>query len=377
MAKAEDRFDFVNMDGKFTDELFDTLREGFLVLNADLQVEMANTAFCNLFQTEEKKLKGKSLYELISGQFDIPKLRKLLEEILPEKKTIDDFQVENKFPGIGHRILLLNVRQIDDVQLILLAFEDATERIEAKREAEEAKDKLEERVRERTRQVRKLASQLTVSEQNERQRISELLHGDLQQVLFAIRLTMNLIQRRINEDGITKYVDEKITEVTEMTAQALELTRKLSHDLNPPVLKSEELTIIVNWLAKRFEEMYNLETTVKAESDFLIPGRNLRILILKIVRELLFNVVKHSDTDEALIEIDNSKQNQLIIRVIDQGGGFDINKAEASKGFGLFSIRERLNLLDGSFDIHSAVGKESRMTVKLPLGDDIIISDTN
>ncbi|HMB99308.1 MAG TPA: ATP-binding protein [Balneolaceae bacterium] len=377
MAEAEGKFDFESMEGKFTDELFDTLREGFLVLNTDLRVEMANTAFCNLFKIEEKKLKGISLYALINRQFDIPKLRKLLEEILPEKKTIDDFQVEHKFPGIGHRILLLNARQIDDVRLILLAFEDATDRIEAKREAEEAKDKLEERVRERTRQVRKLASQLTVSEQNERQRISELLHGDLQQVLFAIRLTMNLIQRRINEEGITKYVEEKITEVTEMTVQALEITRQLSHDLNPPVLKSEELTIIVNWLAKRFEEMYNLETTVEAESNFLIPGRDLRILILKIVRELLFNIVKHSDTDEALIEIENSKQNQLIIRVIDQGGGFDIKQAEARKGFGLFSIRERLNLLGGSFEVHSAVGKESRMIVKLPLGDNIIIRDTN
>ncbi len=123
--------------------------------------------------------------------------------------------------------------------------------------------------------------------------------------------------------------------------------------------------------------MYNLETTVEAESNFLIPGRDLRILILKIVRELLFNIVKHSDTDEALIEIENSKQNQLIIRVIDQGGGFDIKQAEARKGFGLFSIRERLNLLGGSFEVHSAVGKESRMIVKLPLGDNIIIRDTN
>lgn len=376
MTEAWDKFNFESMEGKFTDELFDTLREGFLVLNTDLRVEMANTAFCNLFQIEEKKLKGKFLYELISRHFDIPELRKLLEEILPEKKTIDNFQVEHKFPGIGHRILLLNARQIDDVQLILLAFEDVTERIEAKREAEEAKDKLEERVWERTRQVRKLASQLTVSEQNERQRISELLHGDLQQVLFAIRLTMNFIQRRINEEGITRNVEEKITEVTEMTVQALELTRQLSHDLNPPVLKSEELSKMAEWLAKRFKEMYNLKITVKAESNFLIPSRDLRILILKIVRELLFNIVKHTDTDEALIEIEDSKQEQLIIRVIDQGGGFDIRQAEAKNGFGLFSIRERLNLLGGSFDVHSAVGKESRMIVKLPVGDDIIIGDS-
>lgn len=354
----------------FTDELFDTLREGFLVLDTDYNITRANSSFCNLFQVESEGIKGKKLFELGDGQWDITELWDLLEQILPESKTITDYQVEHEFPGVGHRIIFLNAHQVDNLQLILIAFEDATERIMAYREVEEAKQKLEKRVSERTRQVRKLALQITEIEQQERQRISQLLHDDLQQVLFSIRLNLNLIQKEFTE-GMSKDAEERISEVTEMSVRAIDKTRQLSHDLNPPIMKSEKISQILEWIAKRHEEMYNLRTTVEIETEFLVKDDNIRNVLLKIVRELLFNIVKHADTDNALIKLIKSKDNKMIIRVIDEGGGFDVERIDPEEGFGLFSILERINLLGGSFETDVVPDKGCRMAVKLPIKGDI------
>ncbi|WP_340105100.1 sensor histidine kinase [Rhodohalobacter sp. 8-1] len=355
----------------FTDELFNTLREGFLVLNTDFRVRRANAAFCDLFQVELEEIKGKKLFELGDGQWDITELRELLEQILPQNKTITDYEVEHDFPGVGHRIIYLNAHQIDDMQLILIAFEDATKRINAFRELEEARQKLENRVEERTRQVRKLALQITEVEQQERRRMAQILHDDLQQVLFSIRLTLNLIQKQIAEEG-GQIAEEEISEVTEMVILAIDKTRQLSHDLNPPIMQTEKISQILEWLAERYDEMYDLRTTVDVETDFLVKDNNVRIVLLKIVRELLFNIVKHTETRNAIIKINRSKDNKMIIRVIDEGGGFDLEKIEQTEGFGLFSILERINLLGGSFETDVVLGRGCRMAVKLPLEDDIV-----
>ena len=112
----------------YTSSIVDTLRESLLVLDGDLRIVSVNRSFCRLFQVEQKNTEGYLLYELGNGQWNIPKLRELLENILPENDAFNDFEVEYDFPNIGHRKMLLNARQMtgesEKPELILLAIED-------------------------------------------------------------------------------------------------------------------------------------------------------------------------------------------------------------------------------------------------------------
>jgi len=111
----------------------DVVREPVLILDKDLRVMAANESFYNVFQVEPKNTEKKVVYELGNGQWDIPALRKLLEDILPKNTFFKGFEVSHEFPVIGQKVMILNARQIhvqgDDSfpPIILLAMEDVTE----------------------------------------------------------------------------------------------------------------------------------------------------------------------------------------------------------------------------------------------------------
>jgi two-component system CheB/CheR fusion protein len=111
-------------------DIVNTVREPLLVLDGELRVISANAAFYTKFQVTQENTEGQQVYKLGNGQWDIPELRKLLEEIIPTDAYLEDFPVAHDFETIGHREMLLNARQIrradDQVNLLLLAIEDAT-----------------------------------------------------------------------------------------------------------------------------------------------------------------------------------------------------------------------------------------------------------
>lgn len=108
----------------------DTLREPFLILDEDLKVISANRTFYAFFQVTQEETEDYRVYDLGNGQWDIPKLKILLEDILPKNTYFDDFKVEHTFPKIGHKIMILNARRIykDGINepIMLLAMEDIT-----------------------------------------------------------------------------------------------------------------------------------------------------------------------------------------------------------------------------------------------------------
>ncbi|MFO7984173.1 MAG: ATP-binding protein [Desulfuromonadales bacterium] len=126
------------------EEILDTLWEPLLVLEDDLRVKSANDAFYHHFKVEPAETVGRQVYDLGNGQWDIPLLRELLEEVLPKETILTNFEIQHTFEQIGQRTLLLKARRIDHLELILLAMEDITVRKEnealraAKTVAEEA-----------------------------------------------------------------------------------------------------------------------------------------------------------------------------------------------------------------------------------------------
>lgn len=112
--------------------ILNTVHELLIVLDEHLKVALVSHSFCQAFQVKPEETEGRFIYDLGNHQWDIPKLRHLLEEILPKTTSFDHFEVEHEFPTIGKRIMLLNARRIylegNRTKLILLAIEDITER---------------------------------------------------------------------------------------------------------------------------------------------------------------------------------------------------------------------------------------------------------
>jgi len=125
----------------YADAIIRTVRGPLLVLNKDLRIISANEAFYNAFKVAPSDTESRLLYDLGNRQWNIPTLRILLEEILPEKNTIEDFVVEHDFTDIGQKIMLLNARTLlqgpDKTSLILLAIEDITERKQLEQQKDE------------------------------------------------------------------------------------------------------------------------------------------------------------------------------------------------------------------------------------------------
>lgn len=133
--------------------LVDVARESFLILDADLRVVSANPIFYQSFTVTPKETENVLLYDLGNGQWNIPELKKLLEEILPEKKEVKDYEVTHTFENIGKKTILLNAKQIDSVQLIILAMEDITARKEYEEKIVKYNKELEEKIAERTKEL--------------------------------------------------------------------------------------------------------------------------------------------------------------------------------------------------------------------------------
>jgi len=113
---------------EYAEKLTNSLRECLIVLGWDLRVKHANEPFYNTFKVTRAETEGRLIYELGNGQWNIPALRKLLEEILPKEQSFDDFEVMHEFETIGYRHMYLNARRLDHLDLIVLAIEDVTER---------------------------------------------------------------------------------------------------------------------------------------------------------------------------------------------------------------------------------------------------------
>lgn len=139
--------------------MVDVVREPILILDKDFRIMAANEPFYQTFQVEAKDTEKKIIYELGNGQWDIPAFRKLLEEILPKNTFFKGFEVLHEFPVIGHKIMILNARQIyfqGDTAfqpIILLAMEDITEMINIAERLAEHTNQFESKLNERTQKL--------------------------------------------------------------------------------------------------------------------------------------------------------------------------------------------------------------------------------
>ncbi|MCM3873933.1 MAG: ATP-binding protein [Pyrinomonadaceae bacterium] len=132
MAETSNPVPRKNRAQNYFQDIVETVREPLIVLDSDLRVQGASRSFYRAFRVTKEETEGRLIYELGDRQWDVPALRTLLEEILPEHTEFDGFEVDHEFPRVGRRVILLNARQIINEQrnatMILLAIEDVTDR---------------------------------------------------------------------------------------------------------------------------------------------------------------------------------------------------------------------------------------------------------
>lgn len=240
--------------------------------------------------------------------------------------------------------------------------QDVTDLRRVQNELQALTSDLEQRIQERTRQVRGLAIELSRAEEAERERIAVLLHDDLQQILFGVQVQAKLLATALNDaDADTQ---ETLAYARTLLVQAIETARTLSAEFSPPVPSGEGLLHSLKWLAHRIEDAHGLAVAVEGPEDLSI-GSDVRMLIIRSIRELLFNVVKHAQVESATVRLSEA-DDHLQIEVIDDGVGFDPDDAHG-QGFGLVSIRRRLSLAGGSLTIDSTPGAGTRSILSAPL----------
>ncbi|MCE7985329.1 MAG: PAS domain S-box protein [Caldilinea sp. CFX5] len=255
-----------------------------------------------------------------------------------------------------------------EVYAVLVVSYDITDRKQAEAALQHLNATLEQQVDTRTAQVRALASELTMAEQEERRRISQILHDDLQQLLYGMQMRMMAMINDLRE-GQTAMLAEYAQEVYNWMGDAIQTTRRLTVDISPPVLKHEGLADTLHWLVTQMQSVNGLHVDLHAAGPIYVADEDMRVLLFQIVRELLFNVVKHAETDHATVELQETATGEVMITIQDEGRGFDVAAALAkeSGSFGLFSVKERLKLFGGRMDIQSSATQGTRITLYVPI----------
>lgn len=254
---------------------------------------------------------------------------------------------------------------------LIHAIANAIEKTALKRDLQEKQRRLEEQAQTlelKNKEVRALASALTLAEQRERRRIAQVLHDDVQQMLYGILAQSHLIKIKSPPD-VQVSLDSHFDDMNALIHQTIDAARTLAVELSPPVLKLEGMSAAFEWLSDQMYKMHGLSIELVMPNECYIPSEDLRVLVIQLVRELLFNVVKHAGVNEAKLMV-SEQRDFLGIDVADNGEGFKLNGERlngAYGGFGLYSVQERLDLLGGSLRVESAPGQGTVVSILVPL----------
>ncbi len=236
---------------------------------------------------------------------------------------------------------------------------DLTERKAAEEQLRKIAVELEQRVSERTQELRDshvrlrdLATELTLTEQRERRRLAGDLHDYLAQLLVLIRIKIRQASAHVKEAAPTSL----LMEADQAIIDSLNYTRSLVAELAPPALQEFGLLEGFGWLAEQMQN-HGLTVTVKKNIQRVELDDDQAVLVFQSTRELLFNVLKHAGTNQAEVTIDKNDDGHLVVRVKDEGCGFNpdevIAPSDERKRFGLFSVRERTEAMGGRLEVTS------------------------
>jgi PAS domain S-box-containing protein len=348
--------------------LLETASQGIVSVDADGVIVSVNHAVELMFGWEPGELPGKSIDRLVPlpfrevhqrhrAEYAVAPRPRLMGGLLGLRKDGSTFPIEvslNHVPSAGGGRTFAFIT-------------DTTERQRAAAALQQRTDELEER----TKQLSQMAWDLTLAEHHAREQIARTLHDGLQQLLVIVSLNLEVQLKRDSEAG--GEPKPELQDAKRHLDEAIAAARSLSRELFPPVLHRSGLPAAIAWLANWTHEKYKLTVRVHADPRADSARSDLRSLLYESTRELLFNAVKHAKTDRVSLDLALDADDHLCVTVADEGVGFDPGSFDerwksGQGGWGLFSIRERLTLLGGRFEVDSAVGRGTRVRLVAPRG---------
>ncbi len=202
-------------------------------------------------------------------------------------------------------------------------------------------------------------------EEKQRRDIAQELHDKVGQNLSMAKLRLMQSQNLLSKEKQTEIIED----VTETLDSAIKSTRTLVFDLSPPVLYELGLEAAIDWIAENMEKGHGIRISFKRPNEPLDIEVNLRVILFQVVKELIVNVVKHSEATEAHISLLSNDSN-IVLEVTDYGKGFSVDdlkyRSTTDSGYGIFSIREKVSLLGGEVRIESIPGTSTTATVTIP-----------
>jgi two-component sensor histidine kinase len=319
----------------------DTVREPFLVLDQDLRIIAGSRSFYTNFQTGQEETQGQMLYDLHDGEWNIAALRLLLDRIVPASEVMEDFEVEQEFPRIGRRTMLLNARKVFDqtheAPMILLAFEDITER----RTSERA--------------LKSLLEQKDILLAEMSHRVANSL-----QIIASILL---MKARSVKSDETRQHLEDAHRRV--MSVASVQQHLRAVGNAEQVEVRSYLSKLCETLAASMIGEDRHIKVNVVAGDG--IATSHQAVSLGLIVTELLINAVKHAFPDslkEGLVIVGYEvKEADWKLSVSDNGAGMATQIPGKKSGLGTSLIKALAQQLDAQVEIAtSATGTTVNVT---------------
>jgi len=215
-------------------------------------------------------------------------------------------------------------------------------------------------------ELRSFASQLTLTEEKERQKFATYLHDQIGQKLFVLKLKMEMLKKSESLKEMVKSSEE----IFKLIDQIIKETRNLTFEISPPILHQLGLEAAIEWLTEKMHKQHSIVVDFEDDKREKTVDEYMKILLFQAVRELLTNIIKHAQSQKAKVSIKRDKTH-LRVCVEDDGAGFipldKYSSKDKNGGFGLFSIKERLDHLGGHLKITSQSGLGTQATLLAPL----------
>jgi two-component system CheB/CheR fusion protein len=369
----------------FIEVVLDTVPDSLLVLSGDLRVEMANRSFCETFRVRKEDTEGRLVYDLGNRQWDIPRLRLLLQELLPKHSRFDGFEVEHEFEDLGKRVMLLHARQVlfrtPDPPKILLVIEDITERKKAEDAISALNKTLESRVKERTTELEGALQHLDAFSYT----VSHDLRAPLRAMSSYGQILVDDYSGKVLDATAQDYarrVTEAARRMDALVQDLLEFSRLTRAEI--PLERVEIGTVVSRLLEEMAGEIAEKKAEVQVD-DPLPAVLGHRLTLGQVFSNLLSNAVKFVAPGVPPRVRVRSGELGDHVRLWVEDNGIGIPREHHARIFGVFErlhkqeeypgtgiglaiVRKAIDRMGGSTGVESEPGKGSRFWIELPKG---------
>jgi PAS domain S-box-containing protein len=250
---------------------------------------------------------------------------------------------------------------------------DITERKKLELQLQQFNKELEEQVKRKTSEltdsyqdIRQLASHLQDVREEERASIAREIHDELGQQLTGLKMDLSWIAKRktVQEDIEAK---QKAVIILNLLDTAIKTVRKIATDLRPSILDDLGLIAAIEWQSEEFERRSGITTEFKSTIPELKYSSGIAIGLFRICQESLTNVARHAEASKICISLQEHDNEKILLKIQDNGRGFEVRKIGDKKTLGLLGMRERTLMMGGEFRIESDSGKGTTLFVTVPL----------